>query len=49
MIYIVFCPATNTMATKLLTDYEIAERELARRYIDPSLPLVEIGASIGGV
>ena len=29
--------------------YEIAERDLARRHIDPSLPLVEIGASIGGV
>jgi FkbM family methyltransferase len=29
--------------------YEIGERDLARRYIDRSLPLVEIGASIGGV
>src|SRR5664279_318989 len=29
--------------------YEIAERELAQRYIDPSLPVVEIGGSIGGV
>jgi len=29
--------------------YEIAERELAKRHIDPSLPLIEIGASIGGV
>jgi len=29
--------------------YEIPERELARRYVDPSLPLVEIGGSIGGV
>jgi FkbM family methyltransferase len=29
--------------------YEISERRLAKRYIDPSLPIVEIGASIGGV
>ena len=29
--------------------YEIGEREFARRYIDPSLPTVEIGGSIGGV
>jgi hypothetical protein len=29
--------------------YEIGERELAKRHIDPNLPLVEIGASIGGV
>ena len=29
--------------------YEIPERELAKRYIDPSLPTVEIGGSIGGV
>ena len=29
--------------------YEISERKLARRYIDPSLPIVEIGGSIGGV
>jgi FkbM family methyltransferase len=29
--------------------YEISERKLTRRYIDPSLPTVEIGGSIGGV
>src|SRR5262249_47319242 len=29
--------------------YEMSERELARRYIDPALPVVEIGGSIGGV
>lgn len=29
--------------------YEVGERELARRYIDRSLPIVEIGGSIGGV
>jgi FkbM family methyltransferase len=29
--------------------YEISERKLARRYIYPSLPIVEIGGSIGGV
>ena len=29
--------------------YEVGERELAKRYIDPALPTVEIGGSIGGV
>jgi FkbM family methyltransferase len=29
--------------------YEMSERRLSKRYIDPSLPVVEIGASIGGV
>lgn len=29
--------------------YEIAERQLAQRFIDPTLPVVEIGGSIGGV
>ena len=29
--------------------YEVSERKLARRYIDRSLPIVEIGGSIGGV
>lgn len=29
--------------------YEIGERKLTRRYIDPRLPTVEIGGSIGGV
>jgi FkbM family methyltransferase len=29
--------------------YEISERRLAQRYVDSSLPIVEIGGSIGGV
>ena len=29
--------------------YEMGERELTRRYIDRSLPTIEIGGSIGGV
>ena len=29
--------------------YEVAERNLCRRYLDPSVPLIEIGGSIGGV
>jgi FkbM family methyltransferase len=29
--------------------YEISERRLAQLYIDPSLPIIEVGGSIGGV
>ncbi len=29
--------------------YETAERQLAKRFIDPNLPIIEIGGSIGGV
>lgn len=40
---------TKYKSTLYFGIYEVAERELSKRYIDRSLPTVEIGASIGGV
>jgi FkbM family methyltransferase len=40
---------TRQKSTLFFEIYEIEERALAKRYIDPNLPLVEVGGSIGGV
>jgi len=40
---------TRHKSTMYFGLYEVGERELAKRYIDPALPTVEIGGSIGGV
>lgn len=41
--------STRHKSTLYFGIYEVGERELARRNIDRSLPIVEIGGSIGGV
>jgi FkbM family methyltransferase len=40
---------TRHKSTLLFQIYEMEERALTKRYIDPDLPTVEIGGSIGGV